>query len=340
MIRFIKFVIISIFAILGFSIIINLLKNTNTFDNSSNNNTFTGNLKIASQIKEVLRDTFNPSNIQLKGENENLIKIMFLGIPGEPNPAPRMTDSIILVFIKKNGETYSPRIISIPRDLIVYNDQLKDYVKINSFYSLYDKLGIDLLKEKLTLITGQNIDYFILVDLSVVKEVVDFVGGVNLWIEEPIDDPNFPLDESRTFHFTLPRGWRYVDGDTALKFVRTRHSKEGDFGRIKRQQALILAIYNKLQNKNLLNPKTASDLLPKIGAKILTDINLFEGLKFYSIFKTLTNDDINKTFLNLNNVLAEGKKEIYGGQQFVLFPRQGLNDFNQIHQLVNDFINN
>lgn len=339
MAKFLKFAITSILGALGFVILITQFKNTKTFGNALDK-ILKEDFQVASHIKEVLKETFDLSNIHLKGEEENLIKIMFLGIPGEPNPAPKMTDSIIIVFIKKTPENYNSKIVSIPRDLIVYNNLLKDYVKINSFYSLYGRSGIDLLKEKIATITGYTMDYFVLIDLSVVKEIVDYVGGINLWVEETIDDPNFPLDESRTIHFTLPRGWRYVDGDTALKFIRTRHSKEGDFGRIKRQQALILAIYNKMRHKDLLNLKTFNHLLAKIGPKILTDINIFEAIKFYSIFKTLNYENINKTFLNLNNVLTEGKKNIYGGQQFVLFPQQGLDNFTPIHNLVKDFINN
>ncbi len=329
-------VIFSIFSLLFFA---TKFKNTTTFNNASNNN-LDNKLSLGSQIKQVLKDTFNLSNVQLRGEDENLIKILFLGIPGEPNPAPRMTDSIILVFIKKTNESYSSKIISIPRDLAVYNEQLKDYVKINSFYSLYGNAGIDLLKEKLKVITGYTIDYFVLIDLSVVKEVVDYLDGINLWVEEPIDDPSFPLDETRTEHFRLPRGWRYIDGDTALKFIRTRHSKEGDFGRIKRQQALIMAIYNKMRNKKILNSKTASDLLIKINPKIKTDINIFEGIKLYFIFNALTKEDINKTYLSFDNVLAEGKKNIYGNNQFILYPRQGLDNYDEIRNLINKLINN
>lgn len=337
--RFIKFIMVVIFSIFSLLFFATKFKNTTTFNNASNNN-LDNKLSLGSQIKQVLKDTFNLSNVQLRGEDENLIKILFLGIPGEPNPAPRMTDSIILVFIKKTNESYSSKIISIPRDLAVYNEQLKDYVKINSFYSLYGNAGIDLLKEKLKVITGYTIDYFVLIDLSVVKEVVDYLDGINLWVEEPIDDPSFPLDETRTEHFRLPRGWRYIDGDTALKFIRTRHSKEGDFGRIKRQQALIMAIYNKMRNKKILNSKTASDLLIKINPKIKTDINIFEGIKLYFIFNALTKEDINKTYLSFDNVLAEGKKNIYGNNQFILYPRQGLDNYDEIRNLINKLINN
>lgn len=305
----------------------------------ANGNFLTKKETFLSQIKNLIKQNFNINDIELRGEKNNLIKILFLGIAGKPNPTPNLTDTIILLLIQESGDTYNTKIISIPRDLAVYNNDLKNYVKINSFYALYGKNGIDILKNKILEITGLEPDYFVLVDLSVVKEIVDFLGGVNILVDSSIDDNKFPKAEFGYQDFKLPKGWRYIDGNTALNFVRFRHTKEGDFGRIKRQQNLLLAIYNKLQNSNFKNTKILLELYNNIKDKIVTDINIFEDMKFYSIFAKIKRDDISKTYLGFENSLTESHKEIYGGTQDILYPKSGIENYQDVQSLIQNFIN-
>ena len=48
--------------------------------------------------------------------------------------------------------------------------------------------------------------------------------------------------------FEIKKGLQTLDGATALKYARTRHDSNGDFGRARRQQQVILAIKDKVQD--------------------------------------------------------------------------------------------
>lgn len=314
------------FAFLGIGSLILIFINYKNFSEKK--------ITVSSEIKNIIKKTIKFDELKLKGE-ENFIKIMFLGIPGKGNPAPNLTDTIILALIKKiNENDFSLKLISIPRDFIVYDKNLDDFIKINAFYSLYKDSGIETLREKLYEITGIYPDYYVLVDTSIVKDIVDFLGGVNVFIDQTIDDPFFPANNYGFEHFKIKRGWRYLNGDDAIKFIRTRHSKGGDFDRMKRQHILLLAIYRKLQNKEFKDPKLIYDLWKELKDKIKTNISLAEALKFYSVFEKLKNDNISNIYLNLNNALNEDHIKIYGGTQYVLYPKKGLQNYDEIKLLI------
>ena len=102
-----------------------------------------------------------------------------------------------------------------------------------------------MIKEKVAEITGQQIDYYIALDVSGVEKIIDILGGLNVWVAEDVFDPQFPTPGHGTEYFTVKKGWRYFDGKTVQKYLRTRHSADGDFARMRQQQAVVEALRKK-----------------------------------------------------------------------------------------------
>lgn len=126
-------------------------------------------------------------------------------------------------------------------------------------------------------------------------------------------------------HINFKAGMIHMDGDTVLKYVRSRHGSNGeasDFARSKRQQTMIESIRKKvLSVETLVDPKKISDLIKAFGKGLDTDISIKEAVAFYKLSKKLDNthtfvlDDSPKQNLpnNRTSLLIHPLASDYGG---------------------------
>lgn len=199
------------------------------------------------------------------------------------NRAPPLTDTIMLITFQKNGHVH---VISIPRDL-----WLEAYkTKVNSLYTLAEQnepgSGSKVMKNVLGEITGLPIDYLMLIKMSVFKEIVDVMGGIDVNVERSFSDNKYPRsmvdistqDQTKLFEtITFNQGWQHFDGDKALKFIRSRQSEdpqEGtDLARSQRQQLVIKAIMTQLQPNRLVRQITLLGNLYRIyREQVISDL--------------------------------------------------------------------
>ncbi|MFF2852916.1 LCP family protein [Streptomyces sp. NPDC058001] len=104
-------------------------------------------------------------------------------------------------------------------------------------------------------ITGVKPDHFMMADFNAVKTLTTAVGGVEICLAKPVDDPDS--------HLKLPAGEHTIEGEQALAFVRTRHSfgNAGDLDRIQVQQQFLGSLMRKLKDDSTLSsPSKMLDL--------------------------------------------------------------------------------
>lgn len=192
---------------------------------------------------------------------DNQVNILLLGISGENHDGPNLSDSNIV--LNYNLKTNQLTTISIPRDL--WSPTLQD--KINSAYAYGEAKkpgsgGFILAKAEIEGVVGFPIQYAAVIDFQQFKKLIDFLGGINVEVENSFIDKKFPIagkenDDCngdinypcRYETISFKKGISFMDGETALKFIRSRNAQgnEGtDFAREKRQQKVIEAVKNKL----------------------------------------------------------------------------------------------
>jgi LCP family protein required for cell wall assembly len=135
-------------------------------------------------------------------------------------------------------------------------------------------------------------------------------------------------------HFT--KGVTHMDGETALKFVRSRMGTNGegsDFARSRRQQLVIQAFRDKALSLNtLFNPSKIGGLLNTFGQSVDTNIPKDDYLEFYNIAKnikgvsTIVLGDLGDG----KSVLIVGDASKYG--RFVMVPPN--EDFSPLQQYI------
>ena len=157
------------------------------------------------------------------------------------------TDTIMIAHIPLVGK---PKLVSIPRDSFV-DIPGNDPNKINAAFAFG---GPELLIDTVEKNTGIRIDHYAEIGFGGFASIVDAVGSINICSDTPVQDPKINLD--------IPAGCHDLDGPTALGFVRTRNSEQGDLDRVAHQREFMRALFAKMSSPTVwLNPYRLTKLV-------------------------------------------------------------------------------
>jgi LCP family protein required for cell wall assembly len=170
------------------------------------------------------------------------------------------TDSMMLLTIDPVGKKAT--ILSLPRDLYVDipgfpQGRLNTANYLGDLYELPGG-GAALAMQTIETNFGIHVDYYARISFTAFETLIDQIGGIDVYVEQTIDDPTYPDVYYGFDPFHIEAGWQHLDGRTALKYARTRHTQNSDFDRAKRQQQVILAVREKITSLNNLPSLIAS----------------------------------------------------------------------------------
>lgn len=312
-------------------------------------------LYIALSTTSVVTFVFGPgATLQ---QDEGRVNVLLLGMAGGKHDGATLTDTIIVTSY--NPKNHQVDLIAIPRDLWVEKHQ----AKVNTFYQTgltYDK-GLEFARNEIGQVLGIKIPYAVRVDFSGFTEAIDLVGGIYVKVEKSFDDYLYPIDGKekdlcgyseeeqiatdsaklefpcRYEHISFKQGLISMDGETALKFSRSRNgtNNEGtDFARSRRQQLVLQAFKDKvLSLETLFDPRKVVELIKTFGDSVETDIPQAKYLEFAALLRNI--DKVHSFVLDTggdNPLLVTPPSDSYG--TWVVIPQN--NDFSKIHQFVDD----
>lgn len=210
---------------------------------------------------------------------------LLLGLDQSKNQrdASLLTDTLILMTVRQSGAI---NMVSLPRDLWV--DSLK--TKINALYYYGHQTnpddGITLVSSVISEITGFPVDYYVIINMDAVKLAIDAIGGVIVPVERSFEDTEYPREinlssnDPAVLYETIrfEAGINRMDGATALKFIRSRHSTDSvegtDEGRERRQQILLSSLRSQLVGPTVIaNPKAMGALYKVWDTAIQTNLS-------------------------------------------------------------------
>lgn len=333
-----------------------------------------GFIKFAKYIPAVYQLLFQ-KEIKLKETTENRVNILLLGVGGGMHEGPDLTDTMIFASI--DPATKKVTLVSLPRDLWV--PDLK--AKVNTAYTYGEEKkkggGLILTKAIVAKILGQQVDYAVKIDFDGFVKAVDLVGGLDIDVDRTFDDYQYPLagkeddacgnDEEkiaslsaeiatgsaaeneafpcRYEHLHFDKGMKHMDGETALKFVRSRHGTNGegsDIARSKRQEKVITNFKEKtISVDTFVNPVKIVSLFNTFADNIDTDIKEDEYDDFVKLAKKIKGAKIKSAVIDFGDDSAER----YGllkhpepssetGGQWVLIPRIGNGNYSEINRYI------
>ncbi len=224
------------------------------------------------------------------------VNILLLGIDQRDSEAgqPTRTDTMILLTIDPVGKTMG--MLSIPRDLWVpipgLDKALEERINAAHFFGdlyKYPGGGTVLAKKTVQYNLGVPVHYYVRVDFKAFEKIVDALGGVTINVETAIRDTEYPDGNYGIISIYIPAGVQHMDGETALRFVRTRHA-DSDFGRTRRQLQFLMAMRDQALKLNIL-PKAPS-LISQFRDSIKTDMSANEILSMARLASQIESDKI------------------------------------------------
>lgn len=199
--------------------------------------------QIESEVEPIVDTdvTTKPFNVYISG----------IDVYGKIGQTSRSDVNIIATV---NPVTKRVLLTSTPRDYYV-----PLYTKGGKSYSggIPDKLthagiyGVDCSLNTLEKLYDIDIDYYVRVNFTSLKKIVDLLGGVEVY-----SDYDFISDwgpHGAGTHYKFKKGYNKVNGKKALAFCRERHHfANGDYQRGRDHQHMIEAILNKVMSPSVL----------------------------------------------------------------------------------------
>lgn len=293
----------------------------------------------------ALTDTIMLAYIQPRKETIHLISI------------PR--DVWVQLPLLPNGETKGYKVnaaYAVGKDASQYKNRPQEYTGEGG--------GGSLAKYAVSQITGIQPTYFMAVNFYAFEEAIDALGGISVRVSQGFDDPYYPLagEEKNTCekseeeiaalsatlsgdllnqefpcryeHLFFDAGTQEMDGETALKYVRSRHSTQAgnDFSRAERQQAVLEAVKKKVIALNFF-PKIVP-LVQSLSRNLQTDIDspTFSALLVKA--PELQTYTIEHIVLSESNVLKSARSS---DGQYILEPKNlDTSEWQEIHQFIQE----
>jgi len=195
------------------------------------NETYSDKIKVLAQIKVMKRDEDNAARVDVTQDPYNIC-VTGIDMWGKIDQVSR---SDVNMIITVNPQNRTILLTSMPRD---------SYVVLHSF-GQYDKLthtgvwGVDETTSTIEDWLDIDINYYIRVDFSMLRDIVNAIGGIDVYSDYAF--------KSAISDYTYKKGWNHLGGKAALYFARERKSFENeDQQRIIHQQKVMKACIKKV----------------------------------------------------------------------------------------------
>lgn len=197
-------------------------------------------VKVINVEQEVKEPSDSTADDLISDSEGKTFTVFISGIDTRGTEMIESSRSDVNIIATINTETKQVLLLSTPRDY---------YIPLSISNGAKDKLthagiyGVDVCMDTLEMLYGVNIDYYFRVNFSGFEEIINSLGGVNVYSEQSFS----------TEHYSYTEGYNYMDGAKALEFVRERYSfADGDFQRGRNQLALIQGVLDKMISADML----------------------------------------------------------------------------------------
>lgn len=273
-----------------------------------------GTLNVGNPIEQL-----NPpaGSVAWKMQHGQQVNLLLLGYGGAENDAPYLTDTLMTLRLDPN--THQALELSVPRDLKVDYKNIDGQAvddKINTVYSNAmnvqsgdkDRGGKQAM-QVMSQVTGLQYDGYVAVDFKAFRDVVDALGGVDVCLDSPLDDNQYPNYKDGYvqggIHFKA--GCQHVNGEQALEIARSRHAEEAaqasDFARAKRQQLIISAIKKKATSGDAITK--APQLMNALQQDMATNLTLTDLKAMYNWSKQVNDNSVKRVSIDNTNFVTD-----------------------------------
>ncbi len=274
--------------------------------------------------------------------------LLVMGYGGLGHDGAYLTDSLVVVSV--NPQNKHTTLVSVPRDLwIQYPPSSGQYTKINSVYEFASNnnsnpvTGGDAAAQKISLVTGLNVKYWMTINFAGFRDLINSIGGIDVYVPDAFnacypanDDPNI---NASWIKVQFNKGTQHMDGETAIRYARAREPLEvcgkgtsmnlaelTDFARSARQQIIIKAVLAKIKQISTWPKLFAA--MTALQHTIYTNMSLAD-LSAFALKMNLSDPKTAHIGLSNQNVLMDSQSN---DGQYILLPQNGN------WQLITDYV--
>ncbi len=273
----------------------------------------------------TLSSVINTVASDLPTDEHGYTNFLLLGQGDASHEGVDLTDTLMIASIDAT-KTKSVAMISIPRDLYFTKTDKMGVGRVNSLYRDYKgylrKQGMseseasqESMKElarEIGKTFGVQIHGVIRVDFIGFVQVVDALGGVDVDVPSPLVDTLYPGPDYSYVTFAIDAGPHHLDGETALKYARSRHSTS-DFSRSARQQQIITALAQRAKEKGILSsPSTILSLWNTVSQHAESTLGLRELVGVAKLGTEIDRHNVVSVQINDISGQADGPSEAGG----------------------------
>jgi LCP family protein required for cell wall assembly len=284
------------------------------------------------------RTVYGAQNLLVLGSQERLGQRGHFG--REANPGTTNSDNLLLIHLDAT-HTHAT-VLSIPRDMFVYQPACKErkYIGFGTWPTQTYPPGA-IIDGALNIggptcavktvedLTGVKLDHFVEFNFNSFRTMVDSLGGVEVCV------PPGSGYHDHYSHLNLSPGKHLLKYNQALAYVRTRHgvgsgaNAGGDLPRIQLQQAFISSVVQKVQSNGLLSNLPSLYGVAKTATKALT---VDTGLGSVSSLVRLAESLTHLRSRDVSLITLPSTMDTYPGLQYHLMAVQPQDDV--LYQLV------
>ncbi|WP_148880914.1 LCP family protein [Streptococcus sp. Marseille-P7376] len=269
------------------------------------------------------------------------VNILILGTDGRVGEQSTETRTDSIMVLNVGNKDHKIKLVSFMRDTLIHVDGVsniyadpsqEDYYdqKLNVAYTFGEQgnhQGADLVRQVLKDHFDIDIKYYALVDFQTFATAIDtlFPNGVSMDAKfstingEPVTEVEVP-DDLNMKDGVVPNqiikvGKQQMDGRTLLNYARFRKDDEGDFGRTRRQQEVLTAIFQQVKDPTKLF--TGAEALGKVFA--LTSTNVPSSFLVFNSFSLLlsSRNGVERLTIPENGDWVD-TYDMYGGQGLLI----------------------
>lgn len=278
---------------------------------------FAGTAKALLSLKIIsLQNIVDVAGTTLPADKHGHTNILLLGQGDAGHEGVDLTDTIMIASIDP-ARTRSVVMLSLPRDLYFLDTENMGKGRVNSLYRDYKVVlkrqglseeeastqAMRELADEIGRAMDTEIHHIVKVDFIGFVQAVDAIGGIDIVVPETLVDTEYPGPNYTYETFMIEAGPQHIDGETALKYARSRHSTS-DFARSARQQQILAAIGDKVKSEGMLTrPGQIAELLDIMENHVLTTLELRDMVTLAGLGEKLDRERLVSLQLNTQNGL-------------------------------------
>lgn len=209
----------------------------------------------------------------------------------------------VTMIVNCNTVDNSISVMQIPRDTLVTEDVVTNKVNaaFSTFYSNAYTTGTEdpyaeAMKAYASMFEKSlciKIHHTIIMNLSGFRNIVDALGGVDVYVPEDM----YYSDPEQDLYISIPKGDQHLDGYNAESFVRFRSGYlQADLGRVNAQKIFLTAMFNKVKSTiKAADISTISSLASEVFSSVSTDLSVSDIIFYAKFLLNVDLESINMT---------------------------------------------